>query len=194
MPIVYSNKVSKEFADKVIAIAGKLPASEPNWLMLAMDLETGGTFSPSIQNPDSSATGLIQFLRSTAQWLGTSIEALMTMTAVQQLDYVYEYLKRRQNKYGRFTSYYDVYLAILYPEAIGKPDDYKLNAQSSLGNLGFDLNKDRIVTVGEIKKKLDEKVMKTVSPEYWNTFFKKKELFCSYIREKSYSGERLVSV
>lgn len=174
MALLYANKVSQAFVAKIIGISQELPATVPDWLMFAMNLETGGTFSPSIKNPKSSATGLIQFLSSTAQWLGTSIEELRQMTAEEQLDWVYEYMKRRQQRYGRFASYHDVYLAILYPEAIGKPDDYQLDADASLGNLGFDVNKDKIVTVGEIKQKLDEKVRKEVPEQYWDTFFKKK--------------------
>lgn len=177
MNLLFSNKVSKAFADKVIDIADKLPASEPSWLMFTMGFETGWTFSPSIQNPNSSATGLLQFLESTAQWLGTSTEELKKMSAEKQLDYVYLYLRRIQEVHGRFSSYYDVYFSVLYPIAIGKSDDYQLDAKSSLSNLGFDLNKDKIVTVGEIKKALDAKVYEKVPTEYYDSFFKKKTSF-----------------
>ncbi len=180
MNLLFSNIVSKFFADKVINIAGSLPASDPNWLMFLMGFETGWTFSPSIQNPNSSATGLIQFLESTAQDLGTSTAALKLMTAEEQLDFVYKYLKQKNKK---FASYHDLYLAIIYPAAIGQPDSYALDYSSSMSNLGFDINKNKIVTVGEIKKTLDEKVKQRVPSAYWNIFFKKKNLLQLYKKE-----------
>jgi hypothetical protein len=56
--------------------------------MAAMAFETGETFSPSIKNKASGATGLIQFMRSTAKGSGTTTAALAEMTAVDQLDFV----------------------------------------------------------------------------------------------------------
>src|SRR4051812_1834879 len=58
-----------------------------------MGFETGTTFSPSIRNAaGSGATGLIQFMPSTARSLGTSTDAMAKMTDVAQLDYVAKYL------------------------------------------------------------------------------------------------------
>lgn len=180
MDLIFGNKVSQFFSEKVKAIAGKLPAADPNWLMFLMGFETIWTFSPSIQNPNSTATGLVQFLESTAQELGTTTAQLKQMSAEDQLDYVYKYLKLRNKK---FSTYYDLYLAIIYPEAIGKPDNYALDYRSSMANLGFDVNNDKQVTVGEIKQRLDEKVKQMVDPKYWPVFFQKKSFFEVYKNE-----------
>ena len=53
----------------------------------------GETFSPSIRNKGTKATGLIQFMPKTAIGLGTTIDELAGMTQVQQMDYVYTYFK-----------------------------------------------------------------------------------------------------
>lgn len=79
--------MSKEFKKKVIAICKRLEIN-PNYLMSCMALETIRTFSHSIKNPLATATGLIQFLESTAIKLGTTTEKLAKMTQVEQLDYV----------------------------------------------------------------------------------------------------------
>lgn len=185
MTLLFSNIVSKLFSDKVKVIAGDLPATDPNWLMFLMGFETRYTFSPSIKNPTSTATGLIQFLESTARDLGTTTAQLRLMSAEDQLDYVYKYLDKKNKK---FSSYHDLYLAIIYPAAIGQPDTYELDADASMANLGFDINKNKRVTVGEIKEKLDDTVREVVPSSYWPIFFKKKTSFNS-IKQNSYSGE-----
>ena len=49
-------------------MAGRLGISEAD-LMAVMSFETGGTFNPNIRNAaGSGATGLIQFMPSTARW------------------------------------------------------------------------------------------------------------------------------
>lgn len=97
-------------------IADDLEVS-PDFLMSCIAFETGETFSPKIKNAaGSGATGLIQFMPTTAKGLGTSVEKLAAMSATKQLDYVKKYFKRFK---GKLSTLEDVYLAILYPAAIG---------------------------------------------------------------------------
>ena len=82
-------------------------------------------FDTSAVNPNSSATGLIQFMPNTAKGLGTSIEEISNMSAIDQLDLVDEYFKQNHTK-GQHP-----YITIAYPKAakmdmddvIAKPDD-----------------------------------------------------------------------
>ena len=82
-------------------------------------------FDSSAVNPQSSATGLIQFMPNTAKGLGTSIEEISNMSAIDQLDLVDEYFKQNHTK-GQHP-----YITIAYPKAakmdmddvIAKPDD-----------------------------------------------------------------------
>jgi len=144
------------FVQKVVTISNMLNI-QPNSLMLTMYIETARTFSPSIQNPKSKATGLIQFMPTTAKALGTTIDALKQMDAIDQLDYVYKYLKPYSDKMKDFS---DTYLAVFFPAAIGKPDDWILQTKTlSAGKIAswnplYDLNKDGKIQKGEIKKKL----------------------------------------
>lgn len=52
---------------------------------------TGERFRANTVNRASGATGLIQFMPSTAKQLGTTTDKLAAMTEVDQLDYVAKY-------------------------------------------------------------------------------------------------------
>jgi hypothetical protein len=126
-----------------------IPSEE---LLRAMHFETGGTFSTSIKNPTGSATGLIQFIESTAESLGTSTAELAKMTREEQMQYVEKYLTPYK---GRMKDFGDIYMAIHLPVAVGKSDDYviydneSLRTQAYKQNRGLDTNNDGKVTKGE---------------------------------------------
>lgn len=164
-PLPWSSKVSIFFEMAVVQIAEELfmPRLGGCWLMGCMAFESGETFSPSVKNAaGSGATGLIQFMSPTARGMGTTVEALAKLTAEEQLKYVYEYFFPYRN---RLKTLSDVYMAILLPKAIGKPESYGLFtvANSPIAykqNIGLDRNKDEIVTKSEatslVQAKLDK--------------------------------------
>lgn len=108
----------EEFTQKVNSISAQL-GIKPDWLIAVMAFES--SIDHRKVNKLSGATGLIQFMPSTAKSLGTSTEALRAMSNVQQLDYVYKYLAPYKGKMKAFT---DVYLTVFYPAAVGKADTY----------------------------------------------------------------------
>lgn len=63
-----SKNVTSEFLSKVESVAKELEA-EPATLLAIMSFETGGEFSSSTTNSSTNATGLIQFIPSTARSL-----------------------------------------------------------------------------------------------------------------------------
>jgi hypothetical protein len=79
------------FMTKLNDICKKLSIPNVNWMLLIFYKES--KINPHIQNIDTKATGLIQFMPATAKGLGTTTDALKNMTAVEQLDYVYKYFK-----------------------------------------------------------------------------------------------------
>lgn len=155
VPIIlaWGKRVSGEFAGKVIKISKNLEI-KPSDLMAAMAFESNKTFSPSQGNESgSTAVGLIQFMPATAVRLGTTIDRLVAMTAVEQLDYVQMYFIEYK---GKLKTLADLYMAILWPAGIGQPEDYvlfhrddpkrpKLYGQNSQ----LDFNKDGNVTKRE---------------------------------------------
>lgn len=130
---------------------------DPDDMMSCVAWETGRTFSPSVLNmAGSGAIGLFQFMPTTARLLGTSTVALSKMTAEDQLNYVHKYLVPYK---GRLKSLSDMYMAILWPKAVGKPEDYVLfdRAKTPIAfrqNAGLDANKDGKVTKAECSAKL----------------------------------------
>lgn len=171
MALLFIEKVkinSTAFASRVKDIASNLgiPA---DWLMIVMNFETGGSFSPSVKNPLSSATGLIQFMEATAQDLGTTTAALAQMTNVQQLDYVYKYLARVQKTYGQFNHLVDVYLAVFYPASIDDSLDFVYPNRVYAVNKGFDINGDGRI----LKSEIQDKILATVPAAYREQIKKK---------------------
>lgn len=168
--LAWGKKVSEEFCQRVREIADSL-GTDPNYLMACIAFESGETFSPSIKSAaGSGATGLIQFMPSTAEDLGTTTEELAAMTAEEQLDYVEEYFKPHRDK---LKSLEDVYMAILWPVAVGKPSDYVLFRKDDpkrpklyRQNKGLDLNKDGIVTKAEAAEMVRKKLEKGLKPEF----------------------------
>jgi len=138
--------VTDDFKKKVIDISDQLQIDQDD-LMAVMAFES--RFDPAIQNYNTNATGLIQFMPSTAESLGTTIDQLASMSAVDQLDYVYEYFKPRT---GTMNNLGDIYMAVLWPRAIGEDDSYVLWSQGTNTynwNAGLDVNSDGSVTRGE---------------------------------------------
>ncbi|MCI4667396.1 MAG: transglycosylase SLT domain-containing protein [Bacteroidia bacterium] len=143
------------FEQKVREVGRKL-AVPPEWLMSVMYSES--KFDASVKNfKGSGATGLIQFMPATAGELGVSLSSLANMSHVDQMDYVYKYLHNVRNRRGEYKSLTDLYLGILYPRAIGQDYCYTLYAKPSKSyrqNSGLDENKDGVVSVSDIDKRM----------------------------------------
>lgn len=139
--------VTPQFIAEVEAMADRL-GTRPEHLMAVMSFETGGTFSASVRNPVSSATGLIQFLSSTARGLGTSTAELARMSLVEQLSYVEAYLEPFAGRLGTLEG---VYTAVL--SGSPKPDpNTTLFSSGSLAyqqNAPLDANGNGRITAGE---------------------------------------------
>lgn len=169
MSLAWGRSVSGEFRNEVKRIASLLK-TDPNWLMSCMAFETGRTFSPSVLNKaGSGAIGLIQFMPSTAQALGTTTTALGRMSAQSQLQVVLRYFYPSR---GRLNSLSDVYMAILWPAAVGKPDSYVLFDQKDakhpkryVQNQGLDWNKDGKVTKGEATERVRSMLEEGLDPK-----------------------------
>jgi hypothetical protein len=149
LPVQGIENVSEAFKDRVYEIAEGLEA-DANHLMAVMSFETGGTFSPSVRNAaGSGATGLIQFMPSTAKRLGTTTEKLAALTAEEQLDYVWSYFEPNR---GRLKTLEDTYMAVLWPAAIGKGSAHVLFREGEPAyqqNAGLDRDKNGEVTVAD---------------------------------------------
>jgi len=144
---IFGDKVSPEFLVKVQRISSNL-GIDPNWLMAVMDFETAGTLSPSKKNAaGSSGTGLIQLTKAS----GYDKQKLLKQKAEEQLDSVAGYLERYR---GRLNNLTELYLSVLWPAALGKPDDYVLFKSPSIAykqnGRVFDVTGKGYVTKGDV--------------------------------------------
>lgn len=117
---------------------------------LAAVVSNESRFRPDAENPDTHAIGLIQFMPSTAALLGTSTDELRRLSATEQLPYVAKFFGR----YLHQLAPRDVYLAVFWPAAIGKPDETTLFEEGSIGytqNRGLDRDHDGRITAGDVR-------------------------------------------
>ena len=121
-------------------------------LMGVMNSESG--INHKAVNKKGNATGLIQFMPNTAKGLGTTIDKLKAMSAVDQLDYVEKYLKRQKQAAG-FAENYQLSAGELYA-LVFLPARAKRSILTTQGekyyswNKGLDRNKDGKITKTEL--------------------------------------------
>jgi membrane-bound lytic murein transglycosylase MltF len=143
------DRVTPAFVQRVVEMGGRLNL-QPLHLLAIMSFESG--FEPTAVNASSGATGLIQFLPSTATGLGTTTDKLKAMSADEQLEFVEKYFSQFKQQFATHNTLEDAYMAVLFPNAIGKGPDHVLFAEGSKaykGNKDLDVDRDGRVTVAE---------------------------------------------
>lgn len=149
-----SGRVTPEFLFKVAEVSDRLGVN-PDDLMAIMAFESW--LNPAAQN--AGHVGLIQFGSAAASDLGTTTNALLSMNAIEQMEYVEAYYNMR----GSVASLSDMYMAVLWPPAIGKPDEFVLwedggnYAREFSANAGLDINGDGAITKAEATQKVIER-------------------------------------
>lgn len=148
VPASYLGVTRAAFIQKVQTVSNALgiPAE---WLMAVMYVES--KLKPWAKNPSSTASGLIQWLDSTARKFGTTADAIRAMNGLQQLDLVQRYFDTYR---GQLSTLWDVYFAVHYPAAVGKPDTYVLYRSGSSAysaNKALDVDRDGLVTAANVK-------------------------------------------
>lgn len=172
------------FEKKVRTISYKLRIP-PEWLMAVMHSES--KFDASVQNfKGSGATGLIQFMPNTIKAYNISTTKLRNLNHVDQMDYVYRYLKEKQKKFKPYETLTDLYIAILYPVALTKDFCYTLYAKPSKAyemNVGLDEDEDGRVTISDIDKR-----MRRLYPTAYQKIFQQNKKPAAVEQFKSYFG------
>lgn len=146
---------------KVQALEGlaKILRVPVDWICAIINFETGGTFSTTIVNKTSGAVGLIQFMPDFGKNYKTIDGKKYTMTEIKNMSFVDQcglislYFKPYISKVKSFT---DLYLAVFFPLALGKDDNFVLQTSKltpaiiASQNKAYDINKDNKVTKGEV--------------------------------------------
>lgn len=141
-----SKNFTKAKADSIARVAKNIGVN-PNDLAAVISFETGGTFDPSKRNPNSSATGLIQFMKGSGgtkgQYYGMSRDKFGSLSFDEQMVYVEKYFKDRGFKAGKSQTTGDVYGAVT---GYG----YKRGSQAYNLNKVWDSNKNGVIEKGEM--------------------------------------------
>jgi hypothetical protein len=128
--LLFIDKIPNAERSKFVEYLTKISAIlsvNPNWLMYIFDSESG--VKPNAVNPNGGATGLIQFMPSTAIALGTTTERLKQMTATEQLYFVMKYYLRYANK---ISSIEQLYLINFYPYALNQTNNYIIGSEKGM--------------------------------------------------------------
>ncbi len=123
---------------------------EPEWLLRIICRESSA--NTKAVNSFSGATGLIQWLPTTALSLGTTTNNLYEMSFSEQLVYVKKYFNMI-NKTDQVNSFEDAYLIVFYPRAIGKPDHYVIGHKNSkIVKQNPGMSNNGLITVKDVKR------------------------------------------
>ena len=165
MGLAWGARVSPLFR-RLVALIAQEGGFDPSDLMAVMAFETGRTFSAKARNPISGATGLLQFIRSTAEGMGWTLDELAAMSDEEQLRLaVRKYL---QPYYGRCRTLSDLYMAVLWPKAVGQPESFVLFSEGSaayLQNKGLDVDRDGKITKAEAAAYVEKQRREGLRPE-----------------------------
>jgi hypothetical protein len=122
--------IDQDFAASIESLGNDLGV-DPMYLANVMYSES--QLDPSKKNKaGSKATGLIQFMPTTASNLGTTTDELSRMTPVEQMEYVRRYFSadnlgaRRLRDLRNDPSQHNVNMAVFLPSMIGKPVDTQI--------------------------------------------------------------------
>ena len=140
-------RTTPAFRAELLAIGDRL-GTDGNFLAAVMACESG--FRAEATNPTGGATGLIQFMPSTARHLGTTTDALRGMTAEEQLPFVEAYYRPFT---GAIRSATDAYMATFLPKYVGQPGDTVLATDPEIiyvQNKGFDHTGKGFITVNDV--------------------------------------------
>lgn len=132
---------------------------DPSHLSAVIMFESN--WDPKAFNAAYEGSGLIQFIKSTSAAMGYTTQQILAMSRIEQLGLVQRYLMPYR---GRISTLTDLYMAVLRPTAIGKPDDHALitsaEGKAYIANKGLDLNKDGNITKLEateyVRRRLEE--------------------------------------
>jgi len=126
-----SSILGSDFIGKLVKIADHLGVY-PMYILAVMEAEDPSFSANRLNFAGSGAVGLIQFMPRTALGLGTTTSALASMTRLQQLDYVEKYLQPYSKEFhSGHNTLADVYAAVFWPAAIGKPLSYVIAKKGS---------------------------------------------------------------
>jgi hypothetical protein len=145
----------REFLAEVDRVAQRF-GFNPNALLGLMASESG--INPQARNTNGGATGLIQFMPSTARGLGTTTDHLITLTRAQQMPWVEKYFEPYASNLAG-ASAGKLYAYVFLPGRAHRDVLTSRGENYYNQNVGLDMNRDGAITISD----LDQRVAKSAS-------------------------------
>ena len=120
---------SVSIAENIVRLAKKLGVP-PIFLAETINAESG--FNPAAKNPNSSATGILQWTKRTASNLGTDVESLAEMTIEEQWPYVEAYFSAENLGAGNLKKLADNPTRLNMALSVFSPSHMGANAEDDL--------------------------------------------------------------
>lgn len=142
-------KMPPEFLVGMARLVANLGWTQEHADVIAALMSHESGFRADAVNQYGGATGLIQFMPATAKSVGTTVEALRGMTALEQLPFVEAYFRPVKKLAPR-----DIPMMGL-GKGVGQGDDVVAFEAGQKGydwNKALDLNKDGKLTLGEVRR------------------------------------------
>lgn len=168
---------ANKFGKKANAVARQLNLPV-EWLMAVIYSES--KFDAAAQNTANGAVGLIQFKPDVLRQLNISTSQLQNLSPIEQLTYVQRYFENMQkDRKVKYDSVTDLYIAALYPDALGEDYCYTLYHKPEAEytqNIILDEDKDGRVTVKDVDDRMKRMfptaymTEKDKVPSWWQTW------------------------
>lgn len=129
--------------------------TDPYYLAALISFES--QWVPDIQNPTSSASGLIQFMERTAEALGTTTQAIRDMTVAQQMVLVRRYFSRSFSGRANYPTLQSLAMQVFYPAARSWTRSREFPQWVQDANPG-------IVTVGDYMRRVEQRLPRDMRP------------------------------
>ena len=140
---------SGDFMTEVGKVASNLGVDTSNLIAI---MKSESSLNPQAVNPVTGASGLIQFMPNTAKSLGTTVEEIRKMTAVQQLPYVEKYFKSVRVQPG--SSAGRLYAYVFLPGRANREVLTQAGENYYESNKGLDIDRDGKITIADLDARL----------------------------------------
>lgn len=145
----------EDFQRELVRMATRL-GLDPSPIAAVMSIESA--FKPNARNPHTRATGLIQFMPATAIGLGTTIDELAQISALQQLPFVEKYFRPLV---PRIKTPGDYYMAVFMPAHVGEPGETELFRKGTKGyeqNAVLDRDGDGVIRIADVTRTIEARL------------------------------------
>jgi len=119
------------WAAEVVKTSREL-GTNPWWLAAVISLES--TWQPEARNDVTDATGLIQFIPSTARSLGTTVDIIRDMSVRDQFRLIRRYFGREHSGRTTYPTFQTIAMQVFYPAARSWDRDREFSARVQESN------------------------------------------------------------